>query len=37
MQYGFVALSLSFVCINAGFIFPTSKEYQESVLQNFLS
>ena len=26
MQYGFVALYLSFVCIEAGFIFPTSKE-----------
>ena len=26
MQYGFVALYLSFVCIKAGFIFPTSKE-----------
>ena len=25
MQYGFVALYLSFVCVKAGFIFPTSK------------
>ena len=26
MQYGFVALGLSFVCVKAGFIFPTTKE-----------
>ena len=26
MQYGFVALYLSFVCIKASFIFPRSKE-----------
>ena len=37
MQYGFVALCLSFVCVKAGFIFPTTKEYQESVLRSFLS
>ena len=37
MQYGFVALYLSFVCVKASFIFPTTKEYQESVLWSFLS
>ena len=26
MQYGFVALGLSLVCVKAGFIFPTTKE-----------
>ena len=28
MQYGFVALYLSFVCVKAGFIFPTTKKCQ---------
>ena len=28
MQYGFVALYLSFVCVKAGFIFPTSKKFR---------
>ena len=37
MQYGFVALGLSFVCVKASFIFPTTKEYQEFVLWSFLS
>ena len=37
MQYGFVALRLMFFFIKAGFIFPTTKEYQESVLWSFLS
>ena len=35
MQYGFVALYLSFVCVKAGFIFPPTKEYQQSVLRVF--
>ena len=37
MQYGFVALGPSFVSAKADFIFPTTKEYQESVLRSFLS
>ena len=36
MQYGFVALCLSFVWVKAAFIFPTSKEYQKSSLQIYL-
>ena len=37
MQYGFVALYLSFVCVKAGFILPTSKAKVKSVLWSFLS
>ena len=35
MQYGSVALYLSFVCVKASFIFPTSKESTEVCTTEF--
>ena len=37
MQYGFVALYLSFVLHKSWFYFPYIKEIQESILRSFLS